>query len=260
MTGEFEMVTNKPKFAAAVLFLLTALLILSGCTQTKPDAPEFSLADGTYTGTQAVAIESGNKDDTIYYTADGSDPIENGDEYKGPLIIEKNCTLKAVVKDKNGNYSDIATAVYIIEQSPVVTEDTQSQTNQNSQSTQNTQSTQSSGGYTVNTSDDMLDYFSGRYQAADGTLVYFDSALKTDTPMLWIRQYANGESWGTSAYYRVDSVTSSRAVLSLYNLAGGGLPDWAESQRLVITPANLTTGSINVNGENLDFINNDPFN
>lgn len=46
----------------------------------------------------------------IFYTLDGSDPIENGIAYDGlPIVILEPCTVKAVILFKDGTYSTITT-------------------------------------------------------------------------------------------------------------------------------------------------------
>jgi pectate lyase len=87
-------------FAAAarlgVLVLFTTGL-LTGCK--KADAPSFSPAPGTYTGTQYVAMSSPTFGATIVYTTDGSAPScvkEHGTIYSAPVAIAADTTLRAM--------------------------------------------------------------------------------------------------------------------------------------------------------------------
>ena len=105
-------------FAAAarlgVLVLFTTGL-LTGCK--KADAPVFSPAPGTYTGTQYVAISSQTFGATIIYTTDGSAPCcvkERGTIYSGPVAIAANTTLKAMACALLRAESLITTGVYTI--------------------------------------------------------------------------------------------------------------------------------------------------
>ena len=61
---------------------------------------------------QTVTLSCGTPGATIYYTTDGSDPAENGLEYKRPFAIYKSCTVRAVaVKDDYRNSLE-ATATF----------------------------------------------------------------------------------------------------------------------------------------------------
>ena len=46
---------------------------------------------------------------TIYYTLDGSDPLESGIEYKDKILVDANMTLKTVIKDKKYLNSSVST-------------------------------------------------------------------------------------------------------------------------------------------------------
>lgn len=52
-----------------------------------------------------LVINNPNNDGTIYYTLDGSDPNENGTEYKEPINVDKNIILKTIVKAPKKNNS-----------------------------------------------------------------------------------------------------------------------------------------------------------
>lgn len=71
-------------------------------------------AAGTYTGKQTVTLSTTTTDAEIYYTLDGTDPIKDGVKYSAPIEIDKTTTLKAVVKAKDGTFSEIATFEYKI--------------------------------------------------------------------------------------------------------------------------------------------------
>jgi alpha-L-fucosidase len=54
------------------------------------------VGSGAFMGTLPVEIKSDNPKATIRYTLDGSEPTNRSTEYKGPLKIDRTCTLKAV--------------------------------------------------------------------------------------------------------------------------------------------------------------------
>ena len=58
-------------------------------------APTFSLAPGTYTGTQSVSISCATTGATIRYTTDGSEPTEASTQYTVPISVNTNTTVKA---------------------------------------------------------------------------------------------------------------------------------------------------------------------
>ena len=65
--------------------------------------PSFSLAPGTYEGTQNLEIVKGNTTDEIYYTIDGSSPAKTSTKYSGaiPLPIGET-TVKAIAISSKG--------------------------------------------------------------------------------------------------------------------------------------------------------------
>ena len=61
---------------------------------------------------QEVSIACATDGSTIYYTTDGSDPAENGLEYKRPFTIYKSCVVRAVAKKYDWKDSAEATATF----------------------------------------------------------------------------------------------------------------------------------------------------
>ena len=76
--------------------------------------PDFSVAPGTYSDAQTVALHCATTGTTVYYTLDGTTPSEKSTEYTAPIIIDKTTTLKAIAIDGEGNASKVATANYRI--------------------------------------------------------------------------------------------------------------------------------------------------
>jgi hypothetical protein len=88
---------------------------LTGCK--KADAPVFSPAPGTYTGTQNVTITTQTFGATIVYTTDGSAPScvnEHGTVYTAPVAIATSTTLRAMACALLRAESLITTGVYTI--------------------------------------------------------------------------------------------------------------------------------------------------
>ena len=61
---------------------------------------------------QEVSIACATDGAAIYYTTDGSDPAENGLEYKHPFTIYKSCTVRAVAKKYDWKNSAETTATF----------------------------------------------------------------------------------------------------------------------------------------------------
>ena len=105
-------------FAAAArlgVLVLFATGLLTGCK--KADAPVFSPAPGTYTGTQYIAITSQTFGATIIYTTDGTAPScqkERGTIYSEPVAVAADTTLKAMACALLRAESLISTGVYVI--------------------------------------------------------------------------------------------------------------------------------------------------
>ena len=79
--------------------------------------PTFSPESGTYYETQNVAISCATPNTYIYYTMDGTNPLESATAVKytgSSIVVDKSVTLKAVAMDDNLDFSDIATATYVI--------------------------------------------------------------------------------------------------------------------------------------------------
>ncbi|WP_213422735.1 endonuclease [Bhargavaea massiliensis] len=69
---------------------------------------------GTYVGPQEVTLTTTTKDADILYTIDGSDPAENGTVIEGPVTISEDTVLKAVIRNAEGDFSEVSTFEYTI--------------------------------------------------------------------------------------------------------------------------------------------------
>ncbi|MGB8260265.1 MAG: FG-GAP-like repeat-containing protein [Terracidiphilus sp.] len=79
-------------------------------------APTFAPPQGTYTGTQQVAMNDTNLYATIFYTLDGSTPSGFSTQYKWntPISISKTTTVKAIAWVNGMGISPVSTATYTI--------------------------------------------------------------------------------------------------------------------------------------------------
>ena len=78
--------------------------------------PTFTPAEGTYTEAQNVTIACETEGATIYYTLDGTDPTDESTVYAEPIAIAATTTVKAFAIKEGMNDSEIATALYTIEE------------------------------------------------------------------------------------------------------------------------------------------------
>ncbi|MGN0341588.1 MAG: tetratricopeptide repeat protein [Roseburia sp.] len=77
--------------------------------------PVFDPQGGEYEDTLEIHISAGNGT-TIYYTMDGSDPIENGVPYTNSISLEDegSYTISAVACDERGIFSEVEKEKYVI--------------------------------------------------------------------------------------------------------------------------------------------------
>jgi hypothetical protein len=77
--------------------------------------PSFSLAPGTYEGSQVLTINKNNTSDTISYTLDGSNPTASSMTYAGPITLPiGETTVKAVAISNKGILSAVAEGKYTL--------------------------------------------------------------------------------------------------------------------------------------------------
>jgi hypothetical protein len=79
---------------------------------TAPPAPTASLAAGTYTATQTVALKAA--EGTVHHTTDGSAPTAQSTAYSKAISVPSTQTIKAVAVDAAGNASQVAEFGYTI--------------------------------------------------------------------------------------------------------------------------------------------------
>lgn len=76
--------------------------------------PVISVAGGTYTSVQNVAITDTTPDVVIYYTVDGSTPTDESTVCSGPIAVSGSETLQAIAVAGGYTQSSVASAAYTI--------------------------------------------------------------------------------------------------------------------------------------------------
>jgi len=77
------------------------------------DMPQADIGSGVYDNIITVELSTENYDDEIYYTLDGSNPLENGILYTVPINISEDTCLKAYTL-RNGCISEISEYEYVV--------------------------------------------------------------------------------------------------------------------------------------------------
>lgn len=83
--------------------------------------PTFSVAGGEYTEAQSVGIGCETAGAAIYYTTDGKEPTNASTLYTGAINVDKSMTIKAIAYADADNYSEVATAEYVVAKAPMIT-------------------------------------------------------------------------------------------------------------------------------------------
>jgi hypothetical protein len=76
--------------------------------------PTFSIAGGTYTTAQTVAINESTPGATIHYTTNGNTPTTSSAVYSAPITVSTSETLEAIAIEAGYTSSAVASAVYTI--------------------------------------------------------------------------------------------------------------------------------------------------
>lgn len=98
-------------------------------TDYQVQTPKFSIEPGVYDGAQTLVLSS-DAGNSVFYTTDGSDPMEKGLMYTNPIPLDENnhtYVIKAVCMNDKNLYSDVVTNQYQIKipapDIPIVTPD-----------------------------------------------------------------------------------------------------------------------------------------
>ena len=103
-------------------------ITISYTTTTGPTTvskPTFSLAEGTYEGTQSIALTCKTENATIHYTVNGTDPTAESDVYTDAIVLDQvgKYTIKALAMKEGLENSEVVSASYTIIDGPDVTLD-----------------------------------------------------------------------------------------------------------------------------------------
>lgn len=81
-------------------------------TATAPTSPTVSVPSGSYLAPLQITLQS-SQGTLVYYTLDGSDPVEHGTVYHAPISLDVGeVTLKVVTVNEGGIASDVVTCQY----------------------------------------------------------------------------------------------------------------------------------------------------
>jgi type VI secretion system secreted protein VgrG len=83
-------------------------------TEAQAARPKFSLAPGTYHGSQSVALSSATAGAAIYYTLNGSQPTPQSSLYSSPISVASSETIQAIAVLAGVADSAIAVGSYVI--------------------------------------------------------------------------------------------------------------------------------------------------
>ena len=101
--------------ASVTNYLVSAPASATYVSTTTPANPVFSLAAGTYTGTQTLAITDTTPGAVIYYTIDGPTPTTASAVYTQPLQVSASETVKAVAVAPGPYASSVVSATYTVQ-------------------------------------------------------------------------------------------------------------------------------------------------
>jgi RHS repeat-associated protein len=81
---------------------------------TTVATPTFSLAAGSYTGTQSVTLSDATSGATIYYTTNGTTPSSSSTKYTVAISVSASETVEAIAELSGDTNSAVASAAYTI--------------------------------------------------------------------------------------------------------------------------------------------------
>jgi hypothetical protein len=84
-------------------------------TATQVATPGFSVAAGTYSSPQRVALSETTKGATMYYTLDGTTPTTSSTKYAGSFVVSSSETVEAIGVEAGYTQSAVAKAIYTID-------------------------------------------------------------------------------------------------------------------------------------------------
>ena len=122
ITGSFEYLGLRSASGAMYLSEIDITWNTEGGTPQETVAtPTFNPEAGTYSEAVSVSISCATEGATIYYTIDGSNPMEDGTVYTSAINITETTTVKAFAMKEGYLNSGVASATYTISEAPAPT-------------------------------------------------------------------------------------------------------------------------------------------
>lgn len=118
ITANTKFVFRTPEKKRA--FLDEVYFVMGGETPpvVEVPVPTFSPAAGEVEAGSTVTISAASDDDEVYYTIDGTSPIENNSALGGDatvtVTINEAVTIKAAARNEEGNWSEVVEAAYTV--------------------------------------------------------------------------------------------------------------------------------------------------
>ncbi len=124
-SGEIIVKVYKADKAKKAIYCKSVEVTYTPAPATKVADPKFSLAEGTYEGTQSIALTCKTEGATIYYTVNGTDPTAESAVYTNAIVLDQvgEHTIKALAMKEGLEDSEVVSASYTIIDGPDVTLD-----------------------------------------------------------------------------------------------------------------------------------------
>ena len=114
-TGAISVSSNETLEAIAVETGYTNSAVATAAYTIAAAKPTFSVASGTYTSPQTVAITDTTPEAVIYFTTDGTVPSRSSAIYTTPITVSSTETIKAYAVASDYGLSEEGVAVYTID-------------------------------------------------------------------------------------------------------------------------------------------------
>jgi len=112
---------NAAKGLSLPPFSMTVLSWTADKAQAQAQVPSFSVAAGTYSVAQSVALSDATADATIYFTTDGTTPTPSSSKYVNPIQVSSSQTVQALATASGLADSGVASAAYVIRNTAAAT-------------------------------------------------------------------------------------------------------------------------------------------
>ena len=115
-TGAISVTATETIEAIAVASSYNNSVVTSATFTISPAAatPTFSLATGSYAGTQSVSLSDTTSGATIYYTTNGTTPTTSSTKYSSAISVSSTETIEAIAVASDYSTSATASATYTI--------------------------------------------------------------------------------------------------------------------------------------------------